>query len=200
MVLCFFQMADLCFKASKNIYTYVDTVLTADKRIKAIATEVELTCLAIEELSRVLKHKSKHQGWNKTWSKATAIAEKTIQECAAIFVEIELALEASRKNKLCLPFWEPKISALGQTLVRLKGVLDLSLDILTYTHHLEWTEGIEERRQELLDLIRNLHLPFLWKFKIHLDSSRVSKYTAFMDATSSQEKDRFLRVTHLDRY
>jgi len=69
------QVAGSGIQLSKTLYGYVDRVATADRRIKDIATEIEMTSIVIEELGDVFK---REETASLVFKKAVKTANDTI--------------------------------------------------------------------------------------------------------------------------
>ena len=151
------QIADVGVKLSITLYTFAETVLTADKSIKEIASDVSLTSSVLEELGQNLKRDEKSRLCSEN---AVKTAEGIVRECAAIFKEIKETLETTldkikpraangkqhgkhaahggRKmavaalERLKWPFLQPKMQLLRSNLDRLKSTLVLMLNVITY--------------------------------------------------------------------
>lgn len=151
------QIADTGIKLSITLYTFAETVLTADKSIKEIASDVSLTSSVLEELGQNLKKDQKSRLCSEN---AVKTAEGIVKECAAIFNEINGTLETTLEKikpragsekangrdgayggrklpvaayeRLKWPFLQPKMQLLRSNLDRLKSTLVLMLNVITY--------------------------------------------------------------------
>ena len=151
------QIADTGIKLSITLYSFAETVLTADKSIREIAGDVSLTSSVLEELGRNLKKDQKSRLCSEN---AVKTAEGIVTECAAIFNEIDGTLQTilekikpgvdprsgngkdgahgGRKmavaalERLKWPFLQPKMQLLRSNLDRLKSTLVLMLNVITY--------------------------------------------------------------------
>jgi hypothetical protein len=109
-------------------------VATADRRIKDIAKEIELTSVVIEELGDVFKLDETSTLMSK---KAFKTANQTMQECSTVFAEIDETLKKSKRNtfgRLMLPFRDSKIELLRSHIDKLKSSLSLLMHVLSYAH------------------------------------------------------------------
>lgn len=135
-----------------NLYSFAETVNSAEKNIKAIAAEVSLTSAVLEQLSEALKQDAQVQVAS---NKAFQTAEGIVEECSQIFKDIDGALEKSLcsakrsappskgqkivislPGRLKWPFLQPKMQLLSANLGRLKSTLLLMLHVLIYARRL----------------------------------------------------------------
>ncbi len=91
------QVAEVGLKLSKTLYEYVESVSSADRRIKDIAKEIELTSFVITELGGVFNDGETSKLISEN---AVKTANETMKECSTIFTEIEATLKKSRKIRL----------------------------------------------------------------------------------------------------
>lgn len=153
------QVAGAGLKLSQTLYQYADGVATADRRIKDIAKEIQLTSFVVEELGAVFKHDE-----TSTLMSANAIktAHATMKECSSVFAEIDATLQKSKKNtlgRLMLPFRDNKIELLRNHIDKLKSTLQLLMQVLTHAHQIAAKKLDREAEakqkaqiQELIDL------------------------------------------------
>lgn len=130
------QVAGAGLKLSQTLYQYADTVASADRRIKDIAKEVQLTSFVIDELGHIFK-----QDQSSTLLSENAIktAKETVQECSTVFTELDASLKKTKKNALgrfMLPFRETKIDLLRNHIDKLKSTLQLLMQVLTHAHQI----------------------------------------------------------------
>jgi hypothetical protein len=128
------QVAGAGLKLSQTLYQYADSVASADRRVKDIATEVELTSRIIEELGTLFELQETSQLLSQN---ALNTANKTVRECSSVFTELEAALKKTKKNtlgRLMLPFRESKIELLRRHIDTLKSTLQLLLQVLVHAH------------------------------------------------------------------
>ncbi|KAF2833384.1 hypothetical protein CC86DRAFT_277127, partial [Ophiobolus disseminans] len=128
------QVAGAGLKLSQTLYQYADGVATADRRIKDIAKEIQLTSFVVEELGAVFKHDETSTLMSKN---AVKTANETMKECSSVFAEIESTLKKSKKNTLgrfMLPFRDNKIELLRNHIDKLKSTLQLLMQVLTHAH------------------------------------------------------------------
>jgi hypothetical protein len=128
------QVAGAGLKLSQTLYQYVDGVATADRRIRDIAKEIQLTSFVIEELGEIFKNDETSTLLSKN---AVKTANETMKECSSVFTEIDATLKKSKKNtfgRLMLPFRDTKIELLRNHIDKLKSTLQLLMQVLTYAH------------------------------------------------------------------
>lgn len=151
------QVAGAGLKLSQTLYQYADGVATADRRIKDIAKEIELTSFVIEDLGAIF-----NQEENATIISNNAVrtANETMKECSNVFAEISATLKKSRKNtfgRLMLPFRDPKIQLLRDHIDKLKSTLTLLMQVLSHAHLVKSNklgkEAIARQREEIKTLL-----------------------------------------------
>lgn len=153
------QVAGAGLKLSQSLYQYVDGVATADRRIKDIAKEIELTSFVIEELGSVFKQ---DETSNLISKNAVKTAEETMKECFTVFSDIDAAIKKSKKNtlgRLMLPFRDNKIELLRNHIDKLKSTLQLLMQVLTHAHQVASKKIDREveakQREEIKELLEN---------------------------------------------
>lgn len=130
------QVAGAGLKLSQTLYQYADGVATADRRIKDIAKDVQLTSFIIEELANIFKLDSSSTVLSE---KAIKTADDTVKECSDVFKEINKAITKTQKSslgKILLPFRDPKLELLRTNIDRLKANLQLLMQVLTHAHQI----------------------------------------------------------------
>lgn len=128
------QVAGAGLKLSQTLYQYADTVASADRRVKDIAKEVQLTSFVVSELGDIFKQDQTSSLLSKN---ALRTADETIQECSSVFTELDSAIKKTKKNtfgRLMLPFRESKIEILRSHIDKLKTTLQLLMQVLTHAH------------------------------------------------------------------
>ena len=137
------QIASTGLKLSITLYSFAETVSSADKSITHIAKDVSLTSAVLSELGSNLEQ-DKQSGVAS--ENAITTAEEVVRECSEVFKDIEVTLEKGMKRanggkfgigKLALerlrwPFLQPKMELLRSNLERLKSTLILMLHVLAY--------------------------------------------------------------------
>ncbi|KAH7355624.1 hypothetical protein BKA66DRAFT_575262 [Pyrenochaeta sp. MPI-SDFR-AT-0127] len=153
------QVAGAGLKLSQTLYQYADGVATADRRIKDIAKEIELTSFVIEELGSVFKQ---DEVPNLISKNALKTANDTMKECSSVFAEIDATLKKSKKNtlgRLMLPFRDNKIELLRNHIDKLKSTLQLLMQVLTHAHQVASKkldrEAEEKQREQIKELLEN---------------------------------------------
>jgi hypothetical protein len=128
------QVAGAGLKLSQTLYQYADSVASADRRIKDIAKEVQLTSFVINELGDIFKADNTSALLSKN---ALKTADETVRECSTVFSELDAALKKSAKGKMgkwLLPFKESKLELLRAHVDKLKSTLQLLMQVLTHAH------------------------------------------------------------------
>ena len=131
------QLAGTGIKLSISLYTFAETVASADKSITHIAKDISLTSAVLTQLGDNLKD-DRYIGVAS--DNAIKTADEVVHECSQVFSEINAALAKATgkgKGKLSLsnfkwPFLQPKMELLRSNLDRLKSTLTLMLNVLTY--------------------------------------------------------------------
>ena len=139
------QVADVGLRLSLRLYTFGETVASADRSILAISKDVSFTSSVLKELGRVFEDdKERIHSDN-----ATKTAEAVVQECSNVFQEMENLLlkrvphlkpgcmdkKARAKamlERLRWPVMNGKIELLNCNLDRLKTTLTLMLNVIIY--------------------------------------------------------------------
>ncbi|KAF2004843.1 hypothetical protein P154DRAFT_409306, partial [Amniculicola lignicola CBS 123094] len=153
------QVAGAGLKLSETLYRYADAVASADRRIKDIAKEVQLTSLVINELGKVF---GQHETSTLMSENAVKTADETVKECSVVFAELDDALRKSKKGtwgKLMLPFRESKIELLRSHIDKLKSTLNLLMQVLMHAHLIA-SQKLDrkaevEQRQHIRILLQN---------------------------------------------
>lgn len=130
-------LAGTGLKLSISLYTFAETVASADRSISHVAKDISLTSAVLTELSESLRD-DKRSGVAS--SNAVRTADEIVHECSEVFNEVKAALEKATgkgKGKISLgkfkwPFLRPKMELLQSNLERLKSTLTLMLHVLSY--------------------------------------------------------------------
>ncbi|CAI6338602.1 unnamed protein product [Periconia digitata] len=153
------QVAGAGLKLSQTLYQYAESVNSADRRIKDIAKEVQLTSLIVDELGTLFKQNDTSSLLSKN---ALNTADETVRECSTVFLELDAALAKHKKNafgRLKFPFREPKIELLRSHIDKLKSTLQLLMQVLTHAHQIAAKkldrEAEAAQRQEIKTLLLN---------------------------------------------
>lgn len=148
-------IAGVGVKLSITLFSFAETVNTADRQIKDIARDVSLTSSVLEELGKNLERDLQTKLCS---DKAIETTKDVLRECSYVFTEIDLALNKSMKKisasattphskgqklrltgigRLAWPFLQPKMDLLRSNLERLKSTLLLMLNVLTYARKIK---------------------------------------------------------------
>ncbi|KAF2273252.1 uncharacterized protein EI97DRAFT_165947 [Westerdykella ornata] len=128
------QVAGAGLKLSQTLYQYAESVSSADRRVKDIAKEVQLTSFVINELASIFKNDESSSLLSEN---AIKTADETVRECSSVFTELDAALKKTKKSalgKFKFPFRETKIELLRNQIDKLKSTLQLLLQVLTLAH------------------------------------------------------------------
>jgi hypothetical protein len=128
------QVADTGLRLAKTIYTYIDSVSSADKRLDSVGVHVQTTSEIVREIGDVFLQKETATLVSKGAIKTACDAAK---ECEAVFQELRGELEKTRRRKWGLPFKEPKLELLGAQLEKLKSTLNCLMSILIHARMLK---------------------------------------------------------------
>ena len=143
------QVASAGVKLATTLYTYSETVWNADKRIKAIASDVSITANVLRELGDLLE---KDQSEKLCSANAISTADAALKGCKDAFDEVDEAIKGSLKPngsgkktlsvaaRFAWPLKQNKMMTLGANLDRLKSTLLLMLNVLTYARKLSLTK------------------------------------------------------------
>lgn len=135
------QVAGAGWSLAKTLHAYVDAVKSAQKHIKAVATEVKLTASVLDHLGGLLKDSEAEKLCT---SDVISDAKDALGGCRDAFGEIEEAFKGVVKTladgsrsvsataRLAWPFKKGKLEALQANLERLKSTLLLMLSVLSY--------------------------------------------------------------------
>lgn len=131
------QIADVGLRLSLRLYTFGETIASADRTISSISKDISLTSSVLKELGCNLEKDKAAQICSET---AIKTAEEVVQECLKVFQEINATLEKTVTStgshgepkakwtsvmvgKLKWPFLQPKMQLLTSNLDKLKGYL-----------------------------------------------------------------------------
>lgn len=87
------QVADAGLRLSQTIYTYVNSLASADKRLDRIASHVKLTSQVVSDIGELFNQKQTAQLVSKN---AVQAAAETAKECEQIFNELESVVSKSK--------------------------------------------------------------------------------------------------------
>ena len=138
------QVADVGTRLGDKLYTFGQTVASADDSIVFISKDISLTCTILKTLGRCLeKDREEHFYSHNAMNTANTI----VKECLDIFHEMDGALlkkitrigldsgssrAAVALERLKWPFLKPKIMLLWSNLDKLKSTLQLLLNVFIY--------------------------------------------------------------------
>ncbi|KAK7190743.1 hypothetical protein DPSP01_006650 [Paraphaeosphaeria sporulosa] len=153
------QVAGAGLKLSETLYQYAESVASADRRIKDIATEIKLTASTIKELGSLFQQDATSKLLSNS---ALHTANETVRECSKVFEEISILLNKSKKNtlgRMILPFREPKIELFRSHVDKLKITLQLLTSVLIFAHQTAAREHdrkmLASHREEIKELLQH---------------------------------------------
>lgn len=139
------QVVDVGIRLSEKLYTFGQTVASADESILFISKDISHTCSILRTIEHSLKRDCKAELYSRN---AVSTAETIVKECLAIFREMDSALSkkitrigldgnSSRVaitalERLRWPFLKPKMMLLWSNLDKLKSSLLLMLNVFIY--------------------------------------------------------------------
>ena len=139
------QIADIGVRLSLRLYTFGETVASADKAITSISENVSLTSTVLKELGQTL---AKDQTFRICSPNAVKTADSIVAECQKIFQEMDHVLvkkfahtkstekdnrrikAAQTLERLRWPFIKGKIDLLMSNLEKQKSTLVLMLNVI----------------------------------------------------------------------
>lgn len=164
------QIADVGLRLSLKLYTFGETVASADRTVLAISKDISLTSSVLKELGHSLERDKQAQICSQN---AIKTAEEVVQECLVVFQEIDGLLEKTAGHegkpmpkwtsavvgKLKWPFLQPKMQLLRSNLDRLKATLLLMLNVMTYARQVSESglqaSQLDDHRKLIEDLARS---------------------------------------------
>ncbi|KAL8761067.1 MAG: hypothetical protein Q9184_002773 [Pyrenodesmia sp. 2 TL-2023] len=164
------QIADVGLRLSLRLYTFGETIASADRTIISISKDISLTSSVLKELGHNLEKDKQAQICSEN---AIKTAEDVVQECLKVFQEIDGMLEKSIAStsqsgttrakwtsavvgKFRWPFLQPKMQLLRSNLDKLKATLLLMLNVMTYARQLSERSHQTTQLEEHRTLIENL--------------------------------------------
>ena len=139
------QVADVGIRLSERLYTFGQTVASADESILFISKDISHTCSILKTLEHSLK---KDHGAELYPQNAVSTADTIVKECLEIFREMDIFLlkkirrigldgSSSRfaitaLERLRWPLLKPKMVLLWGYLDKLKSSLHLMLNVFIY--------------------------------------------------------------------
>lgn len=146
------QIADVGVRLSVKLYTFGETVASADRSVISISKDVSLTSGVLKELGRILDKDRETRTFSEN---AVQTADGVVKECLEVFREMEDILvkkmpglargdgrdgrsgERMKRAVVVLErlkwgYLQPKLQLLRSNLDRLKSTLLLMLNVITY--------------------------------------------------------------------
>ena len=139
------QVADVGFRLSVTLYTFGQTVASADDSIVFISKDISHTCSILKTLGQSLEKDREAQLHSPD---VTNSVEAIVKECLEIFHEMDTALSkkitrmgldgssnrvaAAALERLKWPFLKPKMMLLWGNLGKMKSSLQLMLSVFIY--------------------------------------------------------------------
>ncbi|CAG7938747.1 unnamed protein product [Penicillium nalgiovense] len=138
------QIADLGAKLSVKLCTFYRTVKAANQSMQDLSCDVSLTCSILNELAKALEQDDQAKLCSK---QAFCIAQEVLQECKAVFQQIENAIEKHNQDgekncftrgarKVTVALLGPNLDVLKSNLERLKSTTLLMLHVIMYAGEL----------------------------------------------------------------
>lgn len=143
------QVADVGIRVSLKLYTFGQTVASADESIVFISKDISHTCSILKTLGHSLEKDREEHLYSHD---AIGTADTIVKECLDIFQEMDGALlkritrmgldgSSSRAAVVALerlrwPFLKPKMMLLWSHLDKLKSSLHLMLNVFIYARQL----------------------------------------------------------------
>ena len=139
------QVADSGLRLSTTLFTFAETVASADKTISSISKDVSLTSVVLKELANILKQDEGPRAYSDT---AIQSAIAVVNECSKSFEELhsilveKLPKHSSRRRdevarttlaleRFRWPYLQPKINVLQSNIDRLKSSLLVILNVIS---------------------------------------------------------------------
>lgn len=146
------QIADIGFRLSIKLFSFAESVASADQAIISTSKDVSLTSSVLKEVGEVLK---KDQSFGTYSATAIQTAAAIVTECSEVFQAMEKVLlekvpniNANRKEKglrttmtlerFKWSYWQPKLQLLRGNLDRLRSTLLVMLNVITYQRLLRY--------------------------------------------------------------
>ena len=143
------QVVDFGIRVSGTLYTFGQTIASADESIAFISKDISHTC----SILRLLGHSLQKDRGAPLYSQTDiGMAETIVRECLGIFHEMDSALSKKVKRigpdgssskaasvaleRVKWPFLKPKMILLWKNLAKLKSSLLLLLTVFIYARHL----------------------------------------------------------------
>ncbi|KAL4732822.1 hypothetical protein BDV11DRAFT_176312 [Aspergillus similis] len=138
------QLADIGAKLSVKLCTFYRTVKVASRSLEGLSSDVSLTCSILNELGKTLEQDDQARLCSK---EAFSTAQDVLQECRAVFQQIETAIEKYNQEtetnrlrrgarKITAVFLGPNLDVLKSNLERLRTTTLLMLHVIMYARQL----------------------------------------------------------------
>ncbi|KAM0802360.1 hypothetical protein BDR22DRAFT_887595 [Usnea florida] len=165
------QVVDVGIRVSSKLYTFGQTVASADESIAFISKDISHTCSILKLLEHSLQ---KDRGAQLYSQNDIGTAETIVKECLGIFHEMDSALSKKIKRigsdgssskapsvaleRVKWPFLKPKMMILWKNLAKLKSSLSSMLTVFIYARHLverpEESSLVNDQRSIIQHLLR----------------------------------------------
>ena len=140
------QIADIGFRLSVKLFTFAETVASADQAIISTSKDISLTSSVLKEVGEILR---KDQSLHKYSANAVSTATAIVTECSEVFQAMEKILvekvpsissnrrDQSSRTTMALErfrwsYWQPKLQLLRSNLDRLRSTLLVMLNVINY--------------------------------------------------------------------
>jgi len=135
------QVADAGIKLAKTLYDYLDAVRNANKHLKAIALEVQVTSSTLESLGSLLED---HDAEKLCSQNVLRDANAAFKGCGEAFADVDETFKTvikfdpdgkasvSSSGRWVWPFKKGKVEMLQANLERLETTLLLMLSVLSF--------------------------------------------------------------------
>ena len=140
------QIADVGFRLSLKLFTFAETVASADQAVISTSKDVSLTSSVLKEVGEVLKKDDSFRNYS---ANAISTATAIVVECSEVFQSMEKILvekvpnissnrrDQSSRTTMALErfrwtYWQPKLQLLRSNLDRLRSTLLVMLNVITY--------------------------------------------------------------------
>ena len=139
------QVADVGLRLSTTLFTFAETVASADKAVSAISKDVSLTSSVLMELANILRADNGPRAYSNS---AVDSAIAVVDECSNVFQEVDSILieklpklTSIRKGKATRttaalerfkwPYLQPRMNLLRSNIERLKSSLLVILNVIS---------------------------------------------------------------------
>ncbi|RDI85055.1 hypothetical protein Vi05172_g5048 [Venturia inaequalis] len=137
--------------AGLKLYNYIESVASADKRLKTVAANLKITCDVVKHVGCIFE---KEETAKLVGSGAIETAKVATKECQGVFDELRLAISKSERNRYLFPLREAKLELLAVQLEKLKSSLVLLMSVLNQATSLFHRKSGEER-EKIRELIQS---------------------------------------------